>query len=177
MQVKREQASSVKSDLFSDVDFASVLQEMFPPDVINEIISRDDPAFLNRVLKNMQSDGLRNYSGVDLARYVSLKSYITEACPCLILSNPTDNQDEILGAYQSKNELLSIVGGRCDNIPKVAELRNAGLDGIPIRNNHLVVHILLPSDIMSLEQVIADCGNDPSKKTTLDKLLELASTE
>jgi len=26
--------------------------------------------------------------------------------------------------------------------------------------------MFLPSDIMTPEQVIADCGNDPSKKTT-----------
>jgi hypothetical protein len=57
-QVKSEQASSVKSDLSSDADLVSVLQEMFLPDVLDEILSREDPAFLNRVLKNMQSDGL-----------------------------------------------------------------------------------------------------------------------
>ncbi len=64
-----------------------------------------------------------------------------------------------------------------DNIPKVAELRKAGLDGIPIRNNHLVLRMFLPSDIITPEQVIAACGYDPSKKTTLDELLRLAITE
>ena len=62
------------------------------------------------------------------------------------------------------------------DIPKVAELHKAGLAGIPIRNNHLVVRMYLPSDVMSPEQVIADCENDPSKKTTLDELLGLALT-
>jgi hypothetical protein len=62
-------------------------------------------------------------------------------------------------------------------VPKVDELHKAGLDGIEIRNNHLVLCMFLPADIMTLEQVITDCGNDPSKKTTLDKLLGLALTE
>jgi len=68
------------------------------------------------------------------------------------------------------------VGGSKDGAPKVDELRKAGLDGIPIHNNYLVVCMFLPSDIMTLEQVITDCGNDPSKKTTLDELLRLALT-
>ena len=74
MQVKSEQASSVKSDLSSDTDLVSMLQEMFLPDVLDEILSGEDPVFLNRVLKNMQSDGVGSYSVVDLAKYVSLKS-------------------------------------------------------------------------------------------------------
>ena len=40
-----------------------------------------------------------------------------------------------------------------------------------------VVRLFLPSDIMTLEQVITDCGNEPRKKTNLDKLLGLALTE
>ncbi len=67
MQVKSEQASSVKSDLSSDADLVSKLQEIFLPDVLEEILSGDDSVFLNRILKNMQSNGLGNYSGVDLA--------------------------------------------------------------------------------------------------------------
>ncbi len=62
------------------------------------------------------------------------------------------------------------------DIPKVVELRKAGLAGIPIRNNHLVVRRFHPSDIITLKQVITDCGNDPSKKTTLDELLRSALT-
>ena len=31
---------------------------MFLPDVLDEILSGEDPVFLNRVLKNTQSDGL-----------------------------------------------------------------------------------------------------------------------
>jgi hypothetical protein len=81
-----------------------------------------------------------------------------------------------LGAFQTITDLRSRIGGKCENIPKVAELRKAGLAGIPIRNNHLVVRMFLPSDIMTPEQVIADFGNDPSKKTTLDELLGLALT-
>ncbi len=73
-QVKSEQASSVKSDLASDADIVYMLQEMFLPDVLDEILSGEDPVFLNRVLKNTQSDGLGSYSAVDLARYMSLKS-------------------------------------------------------------------------------------------------------
>ena len=96
MQVKSEQASSVKSDLSSDADLVSKLQEIFPPDVLDEILSGDDSVFLNRILKNMQSNGLGNYSGVDLARYMSLKKVNNQACPCLILSNPTNSQGEIL---------------------------------------------------------------------------------
>ena len=45
-----------------------------------------------------------------------------------------------------------------------------------MRNNYLVFCMFLPSDIMTPEQVIADCGNDPSKKTILDELLRLALT-
>jgi len=173
-QVRREQASSLKSDLSSDADIASVLQEMFLPKVLEEILSGEDPIFLNRVLKNMQSNGLGSYSDIDQARYESLKSWCKEACPCLILSNPTNSHGEILGAYRSITDLLKRVGGRYEDIPKVAELRRAGLDGIPIRHNHLVVRMFLPSDVMSPEQVIADCENVPSKKTTLDELLGLA---
>jgi len=148
-QVRREQASSLKSDLSSDADIASVLQEMFLPKVLEEILSGEDPIFLNRVLKNMQSNGLGSYSDIDQARYESLKSWCKEACPCLILSNPTNSHGEILGAYRSITDLLKRVGGRYEDIPKVAELRRAGLDGIPIRHNHLVVRMFLPSDVMS----------------------------
>jgi hypothetical protein len=81
-----------------------------------------------------------------------------------------------LGAYRSIRDLLSRIGGKFEDIPKVFELCKAGLAGIPIRNNHLVVRMYLPSDVMSPEQVIADCENDPSKKTTLDELLGLALT-
>jgi hypothetical protein len=176
-QVKSEQASSVKSDPSSDPDLVSILQEQFLPEVLDEILSGEDPVFLNRVLKNMQSDGLGSYSVVDQARYVFLKSYSRKACPCLILSNPTNNSHaEILGAFRSISDLYKRIGGNQINIPKVAELRTAGLAGIPIRNNQLVVRMFLPSDITTPEQVITDCGNDPSKKTTLDKLLGLALT-
>jgi hypothetical protein len=73
-RVKSEHASSVKSDIFSDADLVSMLQEMFlPDDVLDEILSVENPVFLNRVLENMQSDGLGSYSVVDLARYLSLK--------------------------------------------------------------------------------------------------------
>jgi hypothetical protein len=174
--VKSEQSSSLKSDLSSDPDLVSVLQGMFLPEVPEEILSAEDPVFLNRVLKNMQSDGLGSYSDIDQARYVYLKSYSKEACPCLILSNPTNSHGEILGAYRSIRDLLSRIGGKFEDIPKVFELCKAGLAGIPIRNNHLVVRMYLPSDVMSPEQVIADCENDPSKKTTLDELLGLALT-
>jgi hypothetical protein len=81
-----------------------------------------------------------------------------------------------LGAFRTITDLFKRIGGKHENIPKVAELRTAGLAGIPIRNNHLVVRMFLPSDIMTPEQVIADCGNDPSKKTTLDELVGLALT-
>ena len=174
--VKSEQASSLKCDFSSDPDLVSVLQGMFLPEVLDEILSAEDPVFLNRVLKNMQSDGLGSYSDIDQARYVYLKSYSKEACPCLILSNPTNSHGEILGAYRSIRDLLSRIGGKFEDIPKVVELCKAGLAGIPIRNNHLVVRMYLPSDVMSPEQVIADCENDPSKKTTLDELLGLALT-
>ena len=151
MQVKSEQVSSVKSDLSTDADIVSVLQEMCPPDVIDEILSREDPAFLNRVLKNMHSNGLGNYSGVDRARYVSIKQVNNQACLCLILSNPTTNSHgEILGACRTINDLRIRIGGRTEDIPKVAELRKAGLDGIPIRNYHLVLRMFLPSDIITL---------------------------
>jgi hypothetical protein len=73
--IKSEQASSLKSDLSSHPDLVSVLQGMFLPEVLDEILSAEDPVFLNRVLKNMQSDGLGRYSDIDQARYVSLKSY------------------------------------------------------------------------------------------------------
>jgi hypothetical protein len=174
--VKSEQASSVKSDQSSNQDLVSVLQGMFLPEVLEEILSAEAPVFLNRVLKNMQTDGLGSYSDIDQARYVYLKSYSKEACPCLILSNPTNSHGEILGAYRSIRDLLSRIGGKFEDIPKVVELCKAGLAGIPIRNNHLVVRMYLPSDVMSPEQVIADCENDPSKKTTLDELLGLALT-
>jgi hypothetical protein len=174
--VKSEQASSLKSDLSSDPDLVSVLQGMFLPEKLDEILSAEDPVFLNRVLKNMKADGLGSYSHIDQARYVSLKSYCREACPCLILSNPTNSHGEILGAFRSVRDLLKRIGGKCENIPKVAELHTAGLAGIPIRNNHLVVRMFLPSDVMSPKQVIADCENDPSKKTTLDELVGLALT-
>jgi hypothetical protein len=174
--VKSEQASSLKSDLSSDPDLVSVLQGMFLPEVLDEILSGEDPVFLNRVLKNMQSDGLGSYSVIDLERYVSLKSNCKEACPCLILSNPTNSHREILGAFRSLNKLVRRIGGRFEDIPKVVELRKAGLAGIPIRNNHLVVRMFHPSDIITPEQVITDCGNDPSKKTTLDEILRLALT-
>jgi len=36
--------------------------------------------------------------------------------------------------------------------------------------------MFLPSNIITPEQVITDCGNDPSKKSTLDELLRLALT-
>ena len=146
-----------------------MLQEIFLPDVLDEILSAEDPAFLNRVLKNMQSDGLGSYSVVDLARYTSLKQVNNQACPCLILSNSTNSHGEILGACRTITDLRRRIGGKFEDIPKVAELRKAGLDGIPICNNHLVLRLFLPSDIMTPEQVIADCGNDPSKKTTLDE--------
>jgi len=80
---------------------------------------------------------------------------------------------EILGACPSITDLLRTVGGKCDVIPKVAQLHKAGLDGILLGNNYLVVRLFLPSDIMTPE----DCGNEPRKKTTLDKLLGLALTE
>ena len=83
---------------------------------------------------------------------------------------------EILGACRSITDLLRTVGGKCDVIPKVAQLHKAGLDGILLCNNYLVVRLFLPSD-MTPEQVITDCGNEPRKKTTLDKLLGLALTE
>jgi hypothetical protein len=150
-QVKSEQASSIKSDLSSDADLVSLLQEMFPPDVLDEILSREDPVFLNRVLKNMQSDGLGSYSVVDLERYVSLKSNYKEACPCLILSNPTNSHGEILGACRTITDLRRRIGGKFEDIPKVAELRTAGLDGIPMRHNKIAVCMFLPSDIMTLE--------------------------
>jgi hypothetical protein len=134
MQVKSEQASSDKSDLSSDADLISKLQEIYPPDVLDEILSGDDSVFLNRILKNMQSNGLGNYSGVDLARYMSLKKVNNQACPCLILSNPTNSQGEILGACRIKTDLLRTVGGKCDDIPKVAQLHKAGLDGILLCN-------------------------------------------
>jgi hypothetical protein len=175
-EVKSEQASSLKSDLSSDPDIVSVLQGMFLPEVLEEILSVEDPVFLNRVLKNMQSDGLGSYSVVDHERYMSLKKVNNQACPCLILSNPTNSHGEILGAFRTITDLLKRIGGRFEDFPKVAELRKAGLAGIPIRNNHLVVRMFLPSDIMTPEQVITDCGNDPSKKTTLDELLGLALT-
>jgi hypothetical protein len=72
-EVKSEQASSLKSDLSSDPDIVSVLQGMFLPEFLEEILSVEDPVFLNRVLKNMQSDGLGSYSVVDHERYMSLK--------------------------------------------------------------------------------------------------------
>jgi len=54
-QVKSEQASSVKSDLSSHADLVSMLQEMFLPDVLDEIllVLGEDPVpvFLNRVLR------------------------------------------------------------------------------------------------------------------------------
>ena len=175
--VKSEQASSLKSDLSSDPDLVSVLQGMFLPEVLEEILSAEDPVFLNRVLKNMQSDGLGSYSHIDQARYVSLKRYSNKACPCLILSNPTNNSHgEILGAFRSLSDLFMRIGGNQNEIPKVAELHTAGLAGIPIRNNKLVVRMFHLSDITTPEQVIADCENDPSKKTTLDELVELALT-
>ena len=174
--VKSEQASSLKSDLSSDPDIVSVLQGMFQPDVLDEILSREDPVFLNRVIKNMQTDGLGSYSDVDLERYMSLKSNYKEACPCLILSNPTNSHGEILAVFRSLHDLFRRIGGNLNDIPKVVELRKAGLAGIPIRNNHLVVRMFHPSDIITPEQVITDCGNDPSKKTTLDELLRLALT-
>ncbi len=90
--------------------------------------------------------------------------------------NPTNSHGEILGAFWSLRDLLRRIGGKNEDIPKVAELRKAGLDGILIRNNHLVLCMFLPSDIITPEQVITDCGNDPSKKTTLDELLRLALT-
>ena len=42
----------------------------------------------------MQSNGLGmgNNSGVDLARFMSLKKVNNQACPFLILSNPTNSQ-------------------------------------------------------------------------------------
>jgi hypothetical protein len=125
----------------------------------------------------MQSDGLGSYSVVDLARYTSLKQVNNQACPCLILSNSTNSHGEILGACRTITDLRRRIGGKFEDIPKVAELRKAGLDGIPICNNHLVLRLFLPSDIMTPEQVIADCGNDHSKKTNLDELLRWASTE
>jgi len=79
---KSEQASSLKSGLSSDPDLVSVLQGMFQPDVLDEILSREDPMFLNRVIKNMQTDGLISYSDVDLERYMSLKSNYKE--PALV---------------------------------------------------------------------------------------------
>jgi hypothetical protein len=172
--VKSEQASSVKSDQSSNQDLVSVLQGMFLPEVLEEILSAEAPVFLNRVLKNMQTDGLGSYSDIDQARYVSLKSYSGKACPCLILSNPTNSHVEILGAFRSLYDLCLRIGGNMNEIPKVDELHKAGLDGIPIRNNHLVLRMFLPSDVMSPEQVIADCENDPKKKTTLDELIGLA---
>jgi hypothetical protein len=153
--VKSEQASSLKSDLSSDPDLVSVLQGMFLPEVLDEILSAEDPVFLNRVLKNMQSDGLGSYSHIDQARYVSLKRYSNKACPCLILSNPTYNSHgEILGAFRSLSDLFMRIGGNQNEIPKVAELRKAGLAGIPIRNNQLVVRMFHPSDITTPEQVM-----------------------
>ena len=176
-QVKSEQASSLKCDFSSDPDLVSVLQGMFLPEVLEEILSAEDPVFLNRVLKNMQTDGLGSYSVVDQARYVSLKSNFKVACPCLILSNPTNSHGEILAAFRSLHDLFMRIGGNSADIPKVVELHKAVLAGIPIRNNHLVVRMFHPSDIITPEQVITDCGNDPSKKTSLDELLGLALTE
>ena len=167
----------MKSDFSSDPDLVSVLQGMFLPEVLEEILSAEDPVFLNRVLKNMQTDGLGSYSVVDQARYVSLKSNFKVACPCLILSNPTNSHGEILAAFRSLHDLFMRIGGNSADIPKVVELHKAGLAGIPIRNNHLVVRMFHPSDIITPEQVITDCGNDPSKKTSLDELLGLALTE
>jgi len=36
------------------------------------------------------------------------------------------------------------IGGRWQDHPKVAELHKAGLNGIPIHNNYLAVHMFFP---------------------------------
>jgi hypothetical protein len=61
--------------------------------------------------------------------------------------------------------------------PFVEGLRKAGFDGVKFRNDHLVIRLIQPADTMTLEQVIADCANDSGKKATLEKLVNLASTE
>ncbi len=74
-------------------------------------------------------------------------------------------------------DLFRRVGGDTSLAPRVNELRKTALDGVPYRNNCLIICLLQPSDILTLEQVITNCEKDPSKKTTLDELIGLAKTE
>ena len=60
---------------------------------------------------------------------------------------------------------------------QVDELRNAGLDGIPIRMDKFRVRLIHPSDTMTLEQVITNCDGDPRKKIIFDRLNALAKEE
>ena len=180
MQVKSEQTSSVKSDLSSDADilypcFKKCFRQMFWMKSCRQRKILRFSTLFSRTCSPMDWE-ITNYSGVDRARYTSLKQVNSQACPCLILLNHTNSHGEILGACRTIADLCIRIGGRAEDLPKVAELRKAGLDRIPIHNNHLVLCMFLPSDIITPEQVIADCGNDPSKKTTLDELLRLALT-
>ena len=74
---------------------------------------------------------------------------------------------------------LSYCGGTRgqEKCPSVVGLRKAGFDGVKFRNDNLVICLIQPADTMTLEQVIADCANDSGKKATLEKLVNLASTE
>ncbi len=79
-------SATVKNDQSSDDDLVSKLQELFLPEVADEIFSSDEnPAFLNMILKNIKSDGLGNHEFVGPARYQSIKKNSTYACPGLRL--------------------------------------------------------------------------------------------
>ena len=114
---------------------------------------------------------------------MSLKKVNNEACPGLILSNHASNRyGEILGTFRSLRDLNVIAGLSCDSgrigsRRTVVDIRKAGFDGVKFRNDHLVIRLIQPADTMTLEQVIADCANDFGKKATLEKLVNLASTE
>ncbi len=140
-------------------DLVPKLQELFLPEVVDEIFSSDENSgFLNMILKNIKSDELGNHEFVGPARYQSIKKNSRNACPGLILSNHSDSHGEILGAFRSIRQLTEMVGASyhyvgasIHNLPGVDALKNAGLDGIPIQNGNFVVRLFQPSDPMTLE--------------------------
>jgi hypothetical protein len=174
---------SVKSDESSDADLHSKLQEMFTGEALDEILSSEKQTCLNTIIKHFRKDRLGSFADLDQERYMSFKKGYNIACPGLILSNHTSNRyGEVVGTFRSLNDLTVIVGLKGKRrgqvtCPTVKDLRNAGFDGVKFRNDHLVVRLIQPADTMSLEQVIADCANDSGKKATLEKLVNLASTE
>ena len=176
-QVPNSSSANVKSDESSDDDLVSKLQELFLPAVVDEIFSsNENPAFLNMILKNIKSDGLGNHEFVGPARYKSIKNNSGNACPGLIISNHSDSYGEILGAFRTIRQLTEMVGTSSGFI-QVDELKNAGLDGIPIRMDTFRVRLIHPSDSMTLEQVITNCDGDPRKKIIFDRLNALAKEE